>query len=86
VRTPTCREVVAFLADYLARDLGSDERSRLEGHLTGCAECLAYLRSYRATVRSVRNLCGDDDAPLADVPDELLRSIVAARRRPPGGE
>jgi anti-sigma factor RsiW len=76
--------VVAFLADYLAGDLGSDDRSMLEGHLADCAECLVYLRSYRATVQSVRDLCGDDDELPAGMPDELLPASVAARWRSPG--
>src|SRR4030095_5918587 len=53
--------MVEFLADYLASDLGSDERSRIEGHLADCAECLAYFRSYRATVWAVRALRTDAD-------------------------
>jgi len=77
-RTPTCREAVASLADYVAGELGGDERRGLEGHLADCAECLAYLRSYRATVRSSRDLCGDEDERRAGMPDELLRAIVAA--------
>jgi anti-sigma factor RsiW len=76
--------VVAFLADYLAGDLGSDERTMLEGHLADCAECLAYLRSYRATVRSVPDLGASDDELPPGMPEELLRAIVVARRRPPG--
>jgi anti-sigma factor RsiW len=76
--------MVEFLADYLAGDLGSDERSMFERHLVHCADCLAYLRSYRATVRSVREVCTTGDELPEDVPEALLRAIVAARKRPPG--
>ena len=79
VSTLTCREVVRFLVDYLAGDLATDERTAFEGHLVACAECVAYLRSYRATVRAARAICQDDDELPADVPDGLVRAIVAAR-------
>jgi anti-sigma factor RsiW len=73
--------MVAFLADYLAGDLGSDERSRIEGHLADCAECLAYFRSYRATVWTVRALRADADEPPGHVLDALAQSIGVRRRR-----
>jgi anti-sigma factor RsiW len=84
VPTLTCRELVRLLADYLAGDLATDERTAFEGHLVACAECVAYLRSYRATVRAARAICQDDDDLPVDVPDALVRAIVAARGRTPG--
>src|SRR5262245_36115474 len=79
-RTLTCRELVELLADYLAGDLGSDERGRIEGHLADCVECLAYLRSYRATVRTVREACRREDDMASLLPAALARAIIAARR------
>jgi anti-sigma factor RsiW len=74
--------MVEFLADYLAGDLGGDERSVFESHLVDCADCLTYLRSYRATVRTVRKACQAEDAVPPDVPESLVWAIVAARREP----
>jgi anti-sigma factor RsiW len=79
----TCRELVEFLADYLAGELATDQRTAFEGHLVECAECLAYLRSYRATVRAAREVCQAGEVLPADVPDALVRAIVAARPRRP---
>jgi anti-sigma factor RsiW len=82
-RTPTltCRALVGLLADYLAGDLATAERIALEGHLVACPECLAYVRTYRATVLAAREVCRDDDLT-PDVPDALVQAIVAARRTP----
>jgi len=80
VRTLTCRELVELLADYLAGDLGSGGRGRIEGHLADCVECLAYLLGYRATVRTVRQAYQSEDEMPSLLPAALVRAIIAARR------
>lgn len=77
----TCRELAEFLADYLARELGPDERAIFERHLADCPDCAAYLRSYAATVRLAKDAYDDDDPIPADVPEGLVRAIVEARKR-----
>jgi anti-sigma factor RsiW len=76
----TCRELVEFLADYVAGDLAADGRAVFEAHLVDCAECLAYLRSYRSAVRAARDIgqVHPDDPP-ADVPDALVRAVLLHR-------
>ncbi len=78
----TCRELVDFLDDYVAGDLAADVRGRFEAHLTECRDCVVYLRSYRDSVRLLRDAGRDLDAEAAtDVPPELLTAIRAARTR-----
>jgi anti-sigma factor RsiW len=74
----TCRDLTTFLADYLAEDTSPEERSRFDAHLAECPECVAYLRSYRATIQLARGAFGEDPVP-ADVPERLVRAILAAR-------
>jgi predicted anti-sigma-YlaC factor YlaD len=76
----TCRELADFLADYLAGALPAATRVRFEEHLAECEDCVAYLESYRATIELARDACGDDDQRPADLPESLLRAILAARR------
>jgi anti-sigma factor RsiW len=77
----TCREVVDFLADYLAGELEPDTRAVFEQHLAGCPACVAYLRTYAETIRLAKAACQTPDDPVApEVPDELLRAILAARQ------
>ena len=75
---PTCRDVVEFLAGYLAQELAADERTRFEAHLDACPECRTYLRAYGDTIR----LAKDAGAALPDpVPEELVQAILATRPR-----
>jgi anti-sigma factor RsiW len=79
-RELTCRELADFLADYFAGELGPNERSLFEGHLAECPDCVAYLRSYAETMQLAKDAYDDDRIP-ADVPDELVRAILEARKR-----
>src|SRR5262249_62261503 len=76
----TCRELTDFLADYLAGELGADERAVFQRHLAACPDCTAYLRSYEATVRLARDAYADEPVP-ASVPDALVRAILHALTR-----
>lgn len=78
----TCREFIEFLADYLAHDLPPASQAEFEFHLSDCPDCALYLKSYEATIRLGRMVCADLDAPPPEeVPEELVRGILAARRR-----
>ena len=77
----SCRELVDFLMDYLDGGLTETERRQFESHLEVCPWCVAYLRSYRETVRLGKAALERSDAPVpADVPEELVKAILAARR------
>ncbi len=80
----TCREFVAFLGDYLEGELGDEVRQRFEAHLALCPDCVAYLASFRESVRLVRECCGPDDEPPEGAPPELVAAVLEARRRAPG--
>ena len=69
-----------LLVDYCAGELGPDERAPFEMHLGRCADCLVYLRGYRATIRLVQD--SNRGAVVAAAPDDLVRSILerCARR------
>ena len=73
----TCREVIAFLADYLDGSLPVAERRLLDEHLAACTKCSAYLRSYGQTIRLAHDT-GNDDLPTA-IPDDLVGAILAAK-------
>jgi anti-sigma factor RsiW len=70
-----CREVTSLLAEYLHAELPPDERSRLEEHLGGCAECLVYLHGYRETVRTVR---ANRFHAVPAMPEDLVQAILRA--------
>ena len=76
----TCREFVDFLLAYQSGELPADQRAAFDEHLGECPDCVAYLDSYRQTVRIEKIACGCGDPVPADVPEELIRAILAARR------
>lgn len=76
----TCREFSDFMADYLSADLPPDTRQQFDHHLSLCVNCERYLTSYRETVALGRRAFEDDEAALpVDVPDQLVKAILAAR-------
>ena len=78
----TCRELVEFLMSYMDEELAADQREVFEAHLTVCPPCKDYLETYRDTIRIGRVACREeDDAVPEDVPEALVRAILAARSR-----
>ena len=77
----TCRELTEFIADYLSGELTPDVRGAFDHHLSRCPNCVNYLASYEATIAMGRGAFAaeEGDAP-ADVPEELLRAILGARK------
>lgn len=80
----TCREVIDFLMEYLSGELSASERVEFEQHLADCPDCTAYLRSYEETIKLGKAVFADPDAPVPpDVPEELVRAILASRGQDP---
>ena len=77
----TCKELVEFLMDYLDGLLCEPERRRFEEHLGECPDCVAYLATYQEAVRLGKEACTAGDSIPTDVPEDLVRAILAARRR-----
>ena len=72
-------------ASSTKRDRSASGRSNRPG-LDGCPGCLNYLATYRETVRMGRCLCDEPDGPVPDdVPEDLVRAILAARQRATSG-
>jgi anti-sigma factor RsiW len=78
----TCQELVEFLMDYLDGLLSEAQRQGFEEHLGECPDCVAYLTTYQQAIRLGKEACtaGDDSIP-ADVPENLVRAVLAARQR-----
>lgn len=78
----TCRELVSFLDAYLDGELADDVREPFDAHVAACVECSAYLSTYRDSVQLAKGAFADlDDAVPADVPDDLVKAILAARAK-----
>ena len=76
----TCREFADFMGDYLSDELPTDARQQFDHHLSLCLNCQRYLTSYRETLVLGKGAFSDDGAALPpDVPEELVKAILAAR-------
>jgi len=69
-----CREVLAFLDDYVENTLDAPRRAEFDRHLILCASCTAYLASYRETIRMAH-------AAVEDLPPDLIAAILATIAR-----
>lgn len=71
----TCRQFISFLLEYLDGTLPPDEHARFEKHLAVCDSCVAYLATYETTIRMEKIVSFEE----ADVPEELVQAVIAAR-------
>jgi anti-sigma factor RsiW len=77
----TCREFVEFLYDYLLGGLGAEQTAAFNVHLAACPSCVAYMKTYAASVRMGRAALAPSEDPVpADVPEELVKAILEARK------
>jgi anti-sigma factor RsiW len=76
-----CREVIAFLDDYVAGELAIERRAIFDRHLSLCDSCVTYLATYRETIRLARAA----SPAIEDLPPDLITAIVATiARNSPG--
>lgn len=68
-----CPEMVKFLQDYVEGTLDSDVAARFERHLSTCPGCVAFLNTYRETVRIGRSLREEEVPP--DLKERILATI-----------
>lgn len=79
----TCAELEGFLVDYLDGTLPRPQRRTMALHLLLCRDCRAYLERYRRAIALGQAVFREPTDPVPDdVPEDLVRAILAARRRP----
>ena len=76
--TIVCREVIAFLDDYVADALAAEHRREFDRHLVICVSCVAYLASYRETIRLAK---AAHPPEIEDVPPDVIAAILATITR-----
>jgi hypothetical protein len=50
----TCQRVTDLIIDYLTEVLEPDIRAAFAVHLRNCPDCVAFLQTYKQTVRATR--------------------------------
>ncbi|HYM60483.1 MAG TPA: zf-HC2 domain-containing protein [Thermoanaerobaculia bacterium] len=77
----TCKALISFICDYLDGALDSRERLEFERHLAVCPSCVAYLASYKETIRTMKAVDSPPGEILDNAPAELIAAILAATSR-----
>ena len=77
MRDLTCASGVELLMDFLEGVLPPDVRAALEEHVSGCPRCAAFVESYRATPRILREATIAATLP-ADI-EASLKAFLRAR-------
>ncbi|MEQ9042479.1 MAG: zf-HC2 domain-containing protein [Alphaproteobacteria bacterium] len=75
---PSCRELDAFVVDYLEGRLPWRQRLVFRMHLGLCPKCRAYLKAYAKTIALSHEAYRDGHEP-PEMPQELIAAILAAR-------
>jgi hypothetical protein len=72
----TCEQVTKLIRDYLQGELTPEITASFEEHLRRCADCTAFLKTYRQTVQEVQSLRYED------IPQEMqirVRQFLRAK-------
>ena len=69
-----CASGVELLMDFIEGVLPSEVSAALEAHVAGCARCAAFVASYQATPRILR------DATTITLPADIEASLKAFLR------
>lgn len=69
-----CASGVELLMDFIEGVLPADVSADLEAHVAGCARCAAFVASYQATPRIIR------DATTVMLPADIEASLKAFLR------
>ena len=76
----TCAEFEAFVLDYHEGALGDRQRRLFDFHMTICPMCRVYFEGYLRTIELGRKVFGTEEESVPDdVPEELVKAILAAR-------
>lgn len=65
----TCEQITDLLNDYINQEMEEILRAAFERHLQNCADCTAFLKTYRQTMHVTQTLCYEE------VPEEMLTRI-----------
>ena len=75
----TCQQATALLVEYVNDTLAPEVMRAFQEHLRDCVDCLAFLRTYRATIRALGTVRYED---IPSALQDRLRSFLPPRPTP----
>ena len=76
----TCAQFEDFILSYLENELPPMQRRIFNLHLIVCRDCKRYLADYERAMECVSVMSDVDKKDLADVPEDLVQAILAAKQ------
>ncbi len=77
----TCAQFEDFIVAYLDGELTKEELRIFRRHLLVCRDCKRYLADYERAMKCVKDMSDEIKSDLADVPEDLVRAVLAARQK-----
>ena len=79
----SCKELAEFLGELFDGKLAAEQRCEFDRHMAVCPSCVHYVEQYKTSSELVRHSLGTsgDAPPPADVPEALIRAILATRAK-----
>ena len=65
----TCQQLTEVILDYVTDEMVPALRAAFERHLDLCPDCVAFLHTYRETIRTTRSVRYED------VPAEMVHRV-----------
>ena len=75
----TCREIYAFLDDFLIKALDPSTHMAFKAHLALCSSCRRYLSTYVATIEAAKTAEAAGEVADIEPPEALVQAILASR-------
>ena len=66
----TCEQITEFIIDYISQELPEATHASFEAHLRNCPDCVAFLNTYRQSIRATRSLS------VEAIPPEMLNRVA----------
>ena len=79
----TCQQVADVIVEYVIGEMEAGVRTAFERHLSLCTDCVAFLNTYRETIRATRTVRHETlSAEMLTRVQQFLREKTASRPSP----
>jgi len=74
-----CQKLESLISDYVDEQLSNEEKAGVDGHISQCAPCMAFLKQYRFAPEAARRML------LEKVPVDLEARLLSFLKGKCGG-
>jgi anti-sigma factor RsiW len=79
----TCQQLTDVIVEYVTGEMEAGRRTAFERHLSVCTDCVAFLNTYRETIRATRTVRAETlPGEMLTRVEQFLREKIASRPAP----